>query len=164
VRAAEEEDAERLSNFCCSTGESYEDEVEAFVRKKALKRARDRSSPAYKLLVVEEEERLIGCAGYHDEPLFPMIDETAMQATRFQMLAVQLDQRGRRLDDGTRLVDFLFKSVVLDAFGTEGGGVLNALVARENRRSIAVCERNGLHTQTFYDNKLLRMTGTYEIS
>lgn len=163
VRPAAEEDGDGLSAFSCSAGKLCEDEVEAFVRHKALKRVDLGSTPAYKLLVVEEGDQLIGCAGFHDEPLFPMSDETALQVTRLQLLAVSRDHWGRYLDDGKRLVDFIFESVVLDAFQPHGGGVLNALVARENGRSLAVCERNGLRTQTAYDNRLVRLTGTFEI-
>jgi hypothetical protein len=163
IRVAVDDDAEELSRFSCSTGEPYEDEVEAFIRDKALKRVESGSTTPYKLLVVEEAGRLIACGGYHGEPLFPMVDETAMQTTRLQLLAVALDQRGRRLDDGVRLADFIFESVVLDAFEAEGGGVLTTLVARENGRSITVCERNGLRTQTPYDSKFVRLTGTFVI-
>jgi len=162
IREAEEDDAEPLAEFECSTGALCEDEVQKFVREKALKCATQPAKTGYKLFVVEEAGRLIGCAGFHPEHLLFAL-EKAVPVTRLQLLAVALDQRGRRFEDHERLVDFIVHTVVVDSFREEGHGVLSALVSRDNGRGITAISRAGLDSQIGYDDKFVRLTGTFEI-
>jgi hypothetical protein len=158
VRSAGEHDGPILATFCCSTGYAYDQEVEDFVRRKALQIALAPESD-YRLLLVLDAGRLAGCAAHHREALL-LVDRTIV-ATRLSLLALSLADQGRRLDDGRRLSDLVMSTLIVDALETRESDVLTALVARDNLRSIRLCERNGLRSQVRYDINHVRLWGLF---
>jgi RimJ/RimL family protein N-acetyltransferase len=163
VREATEEDAEELASFACSRGHPCEDEVEAFVWAKALECALDGQHHGYRLLLVREEKRLVASVGYHQVPLGIEDFTRAQVATLIHLLAIGLPDQGRRLDDGSPLADAVLQTAIFDAIEKLGHDVVTAIVAQENLRALAVCERNGLRSQIAYGPGLVRLTGRFQV-
>jgi hypothetical protein len=162
VRAAGEADRTALATFRCSTGRWYEQEVEDHVRADAL-RAALASPGAYRLLVVHEERRLIACAAHQPEVLVRN-EGRALMTTRLQVLALALEQRGRRLADGRKLADLVMGTLIRDALETRPGDVLTGIVARENVASLTLCERHGLRSQISHGARYVRLSGRFVAS
>jgi len=159
ARAATEKDGDSLGAFTCATGPWFEREVESYARKHALRRVMATPS-TYRLLVLHEDERLVACAAHHPEVLLRE-DATGILATRLQLLAIATTDQGRRLEDGTRLSDTVMQTLIADAIETRGTPVLTGIVAQENVRSMACCERNGLRSQVAYDDLHVRLSGHF---
>lgn len=162
VRPATAGDGGILAEFQCSTGPWYEQEVESFVRERALEQALALSE-GYRLLLVLEGKRLIGCIAHHRELLVRADGAQAdtVAATRLHLLAIAVGDQGRRLDDGTRLSDKVMATLIADALETRGYEVLTGIVALDNLRSMALCERHGLRSQVRYDLRHVRLSGRY---
>lgn len=162
VRAAQEEDGPALTTFRCATGPWFEQEVEDFIHTHALTLALS-AEGLYRLLLVVEDDRLVGCAGHHLEGIVRG-DGKLLMATRLQLLALSRTDQGRRLDDGRRLSDLVMETVKFDALETRAGRVLTAIVARDNIRSIRLAERHGLRSQVRYDSRHVRLSGLFRRS
>jgi hypothetical protein len=161
VRPATAADAGLLAGFQCSTGPWYEQDVESFVRERALEQALALSD-AYRLLLVLEGKRPIGCMAHHHEMLLTGDGRSSpIFATRLHLLAIATDDQGRKLDDGTRLSDKLMTTLIADALETRGNAVLTGIVALENLRSMALCERHGMRSQVQYDTRHARLSGHF---
>jgi hypothetical protein len=158
VRPASERDGPALGAFRCSTGHAFEQEVEDFVRQKALRLALWPEAD-YRLLLVLDDERIAGCAAHHRDALL-LVDRTIV-ATRLSLLALARADQGRRLEDGRRLSDLVMSTLIVDALKTRESDVLTAIVARDNLRSIRLCERNGLRSQIRYDVDHVRLWGVF---
>jgi RimJ/RimL family protein N-acetyltransferase len=65
------------------------------------------------------------------------------------------------MPSGTRLSDRLFEIALSQALGPSGRGVITAVAAADNVRSIKLCERNGLTGQTRYDTHHVLLTGAF---
>jgi hypothetical protein len=170
VRPVEERDGPSLAAFACSTGAHYEDEVEQFIRTSALTCGLvGRPRSGYRLLVVLERERLIAVGGYRPEMLLVEVEreeETKYifrgdPATRLHVLALSLEQQGRRLPDGRRMSDLVMQTLMADALGKREEMVLTAVVARDNLRSLALCTRHRLTSQIEYDRRHVRLSGRF---
>ena len=159
VREATEGDTAALASFTCSTGLWYEREVEEFVRGHALRAA---ASDDFRLLVAVEGERLVATAAHHHPELLPTADAVHRFATRLHHLAIDVSDRGRRLPDHRRLSDALMQTLIADAIDAWTTGVLTAIVAADNDRSLAMCERNGLRSRTRHGTRYVRVTGLFE--
>lgn len=159
VRPATEADEGMLAEFRCSTGPWYEQDVESFVRRRALENALALSGD-YRLLLTIEGERLVCCAAHHGELLF-RDDGNPIVATRLHLLAIAVEDQGRKLDDGTRLSDAVVATLIADALEIREVSVLTAVVALDNLRSMSLCERHGLRSQVRYDNRHVRMSGHF---
>jgi hypothetical protein len=162
VREAAEDDAEQLTAFACSTGRACEDEVERFVQGKALECALSGLHHSYRLLLVHEEKRLVACAGYHREPLVLKSVEEPEIAVLIQLLAIGLPDQGRRLPDGVALSDAVLQTAIFNAMETLEHDIFTAIVAQENLRAMAVCERNGLRSQIGYGPGYVRLSGRFQ--
>ncbi len=157
VRPAQEGDAQALDAFRCSTGPWYEREVENYVRSRALAQALENPG-SYRLLLVLEGGVLIACMAHHLEML--LRDRgNGIVAARLHVLAISTEHQGRRLAGGTRLSDVVMATLVADALEVREVEVATAIVARDNLRSIALCERNGLRSQVQYDGAHVRLSG-----
>jgi hypothetical protein len=159
VREATDEDEPALARFTCGTGPPYEQEVEDFVREHALRTAR---SEMFRLLVAVEGERLVATAAHHHPELLPTEDGAHRFATRLHHLAINVEDQGRRLTDQRRLSDALMQTLIADAIDTWTTGVLTAIVAADNDRSLAMCERNGLRSRIRHGIGHVRVTGLFE--
>ncbi len=154
LRPAAEGDRAALESFACSRGAWYEQDVERYVRGRALDDAF--RVPGYALFVAEQGERLLGCMAYMPEML-EVEEQHLIAAARLHVLAIASTDQGRVLDSGRRLSDALLQTLIAKATPTSIEGVLTAVVARENVRSIRLCERNGLSVQIAYDARHVRV-------
>jgi ribosomal protein S18 acetylase RimI-like enzyme len=157
VREATDDDAAALASFECSTGAWYEEEVQAYIHERALTHAHE-NPDGYRLLVAFEQTRLIAVAAHASEALILPEDDTYL-AARLQVLAIAVADQRRRLPDRSRLSDVLMATLISDAIEDKKTDVVTAIVADENLRSIALCERNGLRSQTRHSSRYLRLTG-----
>lgn len=156
VRQATPGDADALAAFECSTGPWYEEEVQGYVRGRALAHAgqqRDRLC----LLLGFDGLSLVAVAAHAEEAL--ILPEDTLIAIRIHLLAIAVADQGRVLEDGARLADVMFSTVIEDALRRRQAALVTAIVARENLRSIALCERNGLRSQTRHSAGYVRLTG-----
>jgi hypothetical protein len=157
VRPAQGGDAQSLDVFRCSTGPWYEQEVEGYVRSRALAQALENPG-SYRLLLVLEGGVLIACLSHHLEMM--LRDRgNGIVAARLHVLAISIEHQGRRLAGGTRLSDIVMATLIADALEIREVEVATAIVARDNLRSIALCERNGLRSQVRYDGTHIRLSG-----
>jgi ribosomal protein S18 acetylase RimI-like enzyme len=159
VREATEEDTAALTSFTCSTGLWFEREVEDFVRWHALRAA---DSDNFRLLVAVEGERVVATLAHHHPELLPTADAAHRIGTRLHHLAIAITDQGRRLPDRRRLSDALMQTLIADAIDTWTTGVLTAIVAVDNDRSLAMCDRNGLRSRTRHGTRYVRVTGLFE--
>lgn len=146
-----------MEAFRCSTGPWYEQEVEDYIRACALAQAME-SPEDYRLLLVLEGGVPIACLAHHLEML--LRDRgSGIVAARLHVLAISIEHQGRRLAGGARLSDVAMATLIADALELRAVEVVTAIVARENLRSIALCERNGLRSQVEYDGAHIRLSG-----
>lgn len=61
--------------------------------------------------------------------------------------------------DGRRLSQLVVDTLIAHALGDEETMVVTAIVARENLRSIALCERHGLTSQIEHDARHVWLSG-----
>lgn len=140
-------------------------EVEQFVRTSALGVALAPDTH-YRLLVVFEQKRLIAVASHHPEALLVAQNQDKEQlfrgtlATRLNLVALSIDDQGRCLE-GRRLSDLVTESLIHEALDVREPSVLTAIVARDNLRSLALCERHGLRSQFEHDRRHLRLSGHF---
>lgn len=162
VREAAEDDGEALVAFTCSKGRACEDEVERFAQEKALDCAASGLHHGYRLLLVQEEKRLVACAGYHREPLLIESFEEPQDAILIHLLAVCLSDQGRKLDDGSALSDAVLQTAIFNAMEELGYDVVTTIVAQDNLRALAIVERNGFRSQIGYGPGYVRLTGRFQ--
>jgi hypothetical protein len=159
VRVAEEHDGDALSGFACSSGAAYEDDVERFIRTTAAQHAKE-PSDLFRLLLIFERRRLAGCMAHVPEGLL-VKPRSLILATRLQVLALSTQDQGRILPDGRRLADLALSTLLADALDTREPEVLTAIVARDNIRSLAVCERHGLRSQVPHGSDCVRLSSRF---
>jgi hypothetical protein len=150
-------DRHSLANLRCSRGAWFEDEVEAYVNIELVKLVGSTAAFHRSLLVIEGD-RVIGCAAHHLDS-FKMYGGDFQWAVRLQVMALDLKNQGRRLPDGSRLCDGVFKALATDALHEHEGMPLTAIVANENYRSLAMLERNGRWAQIRSGSRHVRMVG-----
>jgi len=105
-----------------------------------------------------EGDQLVACAGHHVEPILVDSGEF-VEFVRLFLLAISLENRGRKLEDGSALSDAVIRLAVSDATDTHGEKPLTAIVANNNHRSMAVLERNGRWSQVRYGTNYIRFVG-----
>jgi hypothetical protein len=170
-RYVDTDDAALLERFECSCGAPYEEEVQQYIRSSALRDAAGADSPV-SLMLTFHRDRLVGIAGYSVEFLLagprgpldkppPLHEITGMDATRLWVLALSREAQGRKLRDGRRLSTLVMDTLIAEAMGGRDRGLLTAIVARENLRSLALCERSGLRSQTMHDPRHVRLSGYF---
>lgn len=111
------------------------------------------------MLLVLDRGRLAGCIAHHLEAL--LLADRTLEVTRLSVCALSLADQGRRLDDRRRLSDVVMETLIADAVATRGTAVLTAIVARDNLRSIRLCERNGLRSQVRHNIDHIRLWGVF---
>lgn len=159
IRAGRASDEDALAKLECSRGAWYENEAEEYARQKILPLSLEDSSNV-RCLVAYDEERLLGCSGYRPEALMRG-DGNLMLAIRLQLVAIGIEDQGRRDRKGERVSNLLMKATLDDILSGGMSRVITAIVAKENLRSIRLCERNGLRSQVEYDPAHIRLTGNF---
>ena len=159
IRLAAEGDSDAVARFQCSTGAWYEEDVESFVRLRALAQALAMPEH-YRLLLAFDGDRLVCCMAHHLEMLISQGGKSTI-AARLQLFAIAVEDQGCRLADGTRLSDLVMATFMSDAMETRATGVITAIVALDNLRSIALCKRHGMRSQVRYDARHARLSGHF---
>jgi ribosomal protein S18 acetylase RimI-like enzyme len=161
VRIAEEGDRAALEAFASSSGLECEDEVDDFIRTRALDTHLS-GVAGYRLLLAVEDEALAGIVA-HRIDILTLKDGRMFNARLIQVLAVSPAHRGCVFDDGSRLSDALLAAVVKAVGESDGSDIFTAIVANENDRALAVLERSGTWSQVAYDHLHVRLTGRFKI-
>jgi hypothetical protein len=145
VRLAVASDEQLLRHFRCSTGVWYEDSVERFVTERALARALD-ARLDFRLLLLETDAEGLLAVGAHHWRAYDVGGAT-VDGTYLVVAAIALAFQGARLGSDERLSDFVMNALLSDARGRGRGDLVTVLVARENARSIALCQRFGIDAE-----------------
>jgi hypothetical protein len=149
VRPADEADAELLSTFACSSGPTYESEVEEFVRKGLLEWALAPGAavddPRALLLLDELDTNTLVAVAAHEQLTELVVRGQRLEGTKAQVVAVALTSRGTQIA-GRRPGDLAFEALRHDARTRHPprGRALAAVVAETNAPSLAMCDRQGL--------------------
>lgn len=162
IRWADSGDGDALAEFRCSQGEWYEEETEEFLNVRAIEAVAN-ETVFYRLLLAFEDELLVGCAGYHLEPLL-LADGTFVDSIRLHVVALATDRQGTKLNDGASLADALVATAADQATQQLGHDLFTAVIAQENERCLAVFERLGDWSQVPRDSIYLRLTGRFRIA
>jgi hypothetical protein len=88
----------------------------------------------------------------------------AVAAVRLQVMALTREDQGRTTEGGRRLSGLVMDTLIAEAIGGRRSVLLTAIVARENLRSLALCERHGLTSQIAYDAAHVRLSAYFERS
>lgn len=161
VREAEGSDRTTLEAFTCSSGLECEDEVEDFIRTRALN-THISGVAFYKLLLAVEEEILAGVIA-HRIDMLTLSDGRIFQARLIQVLAVSPAYRGVVFEDGGRLSDRLLATVIDKANESREMDIFTAIIANENDRGMELLERSGSWSQVAYDHLHVRFTGRFSL-
>jgi hypothetical protein len=158
IREAAASDAEALAGFRCSTGRWFQDEVEAFIN--AELRQRLRAAQA-RVLLFHVATELVVVAAHQSATLVIAEDPGEVHAAHLLVLAITPRLHTAVLREGDRLSDYAMRVLLSDALHSHDTDVAFAIVAIENQRSLAMCERNGLSSQTIIDRRYARATGRF---
>lgn len=156
VRAAHLDDRELLGAFRCSRGPWFEDEVEVHIQRNAVAEWEWRAPHLdHRLLLIEDRVHGLVAVGAHEEAAYRRGAEE-IKGTYLAVAAVALDLRGAEIADQKpwrdgrpfRLSDYLMEAMLSDSVERGRGGVVRAVMARENTNSIELCDRWGLTATT----------------
>jgi hypothetical protein len=160
VRVADLDDDEALTSFRCSRGRWFQREVEEFINAELPKRL---DSEETRTLLFHSGEELIAVGAHQPGVLIIAEDPGQVQAAHLLLLALTERLQIGRLGDGTRLSDYVLRTLLRDALRTHRTGVAFAIVAIENQRSLTMCERNGLTSQTAVNRMYARASGRFAL-
>ena len=133
------------------------------IRTVALERAIAARQSRYRLLLFEDDEELIAVGSHQPESL--VLDTGySINAARLVVLGVAQAHQGKALKDGTRIADKALRLLIQEAVTYRRARVVSGIVARDNIRSLTMCERNGLASQTTFGTRYVRVTGRFEVS
>jgi hypothetical protein len=90
-------------------------------------------------------------------------DPRELQAAHLLVVAIAEPLQTAKLADGTRLSDHVIQTLLRDALRVHGTEVAFGIVAIENQRSLTMCERNGLTSQTVISAAYARATGRFAL-
>ncbi len=153
ARALGEADAAELRGFTCSTGLWYEDEVQQFVRRQLIDRHGHRSPHSgHRVVGLELVGVGIIAVGSHESDYARHVGGTVL-ITHLEVVAVRIEyqgvvlptvdplEAGRPVTLGRYLMEVLLSDI---AGHLDRQPFLKTIVARENAKSLALCDRIGL--------------------
>ncbi len=145
-------DRARLAGFRCSTGAWFEDDVEAFIRDRLVDYHDWRAAhTGHTIIGLELGDRLVA-VGSHEADLIRRRGEE-ITGTLLESAAVALDCQGAVLpevapldpdDRAVTLGRYLLETLLSDLAQLDRAPILRAVVAKENTRSLRLCDRIGL--------------------
>jgi hypothetical protein len=160
VRLAELGDDERLASFRCSRGRWFQREVEEFINTELA----GRLALETRVLLFDVGEDLVAVAAHQPGTLIITEDPGVVEAAHLVVVAITERLQSGRLADGTRLSDYVMRILLRDALRTRRTDVAFGIVAIENQRSLTMCERNGLTSQTVINSTYARATGRFAVA
>lgn len=145
-----------LADFSCSTGAWFENDVETFIQTRLIDYHDWRAQHTSHTIIGLELEHLglIGVAS-HEQDLLRDRDHI-LSGTYLECAAVDLDHQGavlpdvEPLDSDRRPVTigrYLLEVTLSDIASLERTPIVRAVIARENTRSLRLCDRIGLRIQ-----------------
>lgn len=168
ARRVRQGDWDLLRSFACSTGAWYEDEVERFVQTQLrghYELGKAHADVAVIVLASAEDPGEILAVGAHE--LDPQVAEDGqhLEGTYLIVAAVRRDLQGVEVDmepfeDGhpVSVGRLLMETLIEDL--PERSGVVRAVVAADNARSLRLCERVGLrHERPDADQRFVQRLG-----
>jgi hypothetical protein len=159
VRRAEPGDDEALASFRCSRGRWFQREVEEFINTELPRRL---GAEETQVLLFHVAAELVAVAAHQPGVLIIAEDPGQVHAAHLLVLAITERLQAGVLADGTRLPDL--GMLLRDALRTQRPNVAFGIVAIENQRSLTMCERNGLASQTVVNSTYARVTGRFAIA
>jgi hypothetical protein len=88
-------------------------------------------------------------------------DPGEVRAAQLVVLAVSSRLQAAKIESYGRLSDFVFKVLLREALKSHRTDVAFGIVAVENQKSLTMCERNGLVSQTQINARYARVTGRF---
>ncbi|HEV2999667.1 MAG TPA: hypothetical protein VGW75_02920 [Solirubrobacteraceae bacterium] len=164
-----EGDRDALARFRCSRGAWYEEDVERFVATRLVdyheSRRRDTD---HTVIGLELPQHGLVAVGAHEEDL-TRDGDLLLTSTYLELAAVSLPFQGGVLTDAEPLDPdgkavsvgrWLAEVLLSDNANRKRDPVVRAVVARENRRSLALCDRIGLrHVRDDEDTRFVQRWG-----
>jgi hypothetical protein len=138
----------------------YEDEVEQHLRVDAWPRAKATRHRGYRLLLFEDRGGVLVAAGSHAAERLVLTGGDIVSAARLVAFAVGLAHQGQRVA-GRPLADVALTRLIRDALAYRRVQIVSGIASLENARSITVCERNGLTSQSPFSPGYVRLTGRF---
>lgn len=116
----------------------------------------------YALLLFHDNEAELLAVGSHRAEQIMLSSGEVVKAARLVVFALAVAYQGRRIG-GKPLSDIAFTHLIRAAARAHQAELVTAAVARDNARSLTVCERNGLTSQTLMSRRLVRLTGRFKL-
>lgn len=141
IRSALPAERAKLKKFECSSGEDFEDEVQAYVRLDVYDETASLAEVIDQRLVVCEDETIVGVAAHRAQDL---VDGNV--GTFLIVGAVSSALKGKNLSNG-RLASDVLMAAILDSIAGSPKRTSTAVIGRvreRNARSRAWCSRFGL--------------------
>lgn len=153
-----------LTTFRCSTGRWFQDDVEQFINGKSEQKL---LIPERHVLLFTHDTQAVAVAA-HQQGRLLMTDGTDVRdvrAAHLMVVAIAEPLHGAVLPEGGRLSDHVMQELLVDAQRTHRTEMVFAIVALDNQRSLTLCERNGLTSQTALGNSAVfaRVTGRFAL-
>jgi hypothetical protein len=161
VRVAREADAEALAGFRCSRGRWFQREVEDFIANDLPGRI---VSGEVRVLLFHVGDELAAVAAHQPATLVIAEDPGAVAAAHLVAVAIAERLQRATIAGKDRLSDHVLQALLRDALRTHRTSVAFGIVAVENQRSLSMCERNGLASQTLINARYARATGRFATS
>lgn len=163
ARHIREEDWRQLAAFACSTGAWYEEDVQAYIRndlRAAVAWRVEHLGTSVLVLASAADPSQILAVGSHEIDDQRTADGAAVEGNMLIAGAVRVDFQGVQVcvpsfDEDGRPVSigrYLMQALIDDL--PENAGAVRTVVARENARSLKLCDRIGLRDEL--DDKDLR--------
>jgi hypothetical protein len=162
-------DRELLAGFRCSTGFWFEEDVETFIRTRLID-YHDWRAPhtGHAVIGLELDEVGLVAVGSHEADLV-RDGRAELTATLLECAAVALECQGAVLGDVDPLDPdgrpvtigrYLLEAMLSDAGELDRAPIVRAIVARENTRSLRLCDRIGLlNEQEAPDSRFVQRLG-----
>ncbi len=158
MRPIEEVDSEALANFQCSRGRWFQDEAESFIRTELFQRWEAGETQG---LVFGMDAELLAVAAYRRGTLIIAEDPGELEAAELVVLATSESLTAATIADDGRLSDYVMRTLIGEAVRFYRADFAYGLVAVENQRSLTMCERNGLVSQTRVNARYARVLGRF---
>jgi len=121
------------------------------------------ASEEARALLFHVDRDLAAVAAHQRGTLIIAEDPGEVQAAHLLVVAIAAPLQTGRLADGTRLSDHIMRTLLRDALRVHRTDVAFGIVAIENQRSLTMCERNGLTSQTVISPAYARATGRFAV-
>jgi hypothetical protein len=150
-----------LSGFRCSGGAWYEDEIETYVRTRLFDAHNEREPHNHHQVILLEDSAagMVGVGAHEEEDA--RVGANELTTSYLALVAVRSDYQGTVVVDGGQLDDdrpsptlgrYLMEVLLSDLLSYDRQPYVRAVVARENERSLRLCDRVGLAVETPFDD------------